>query len=79
MPEQYQHLTFDVTDAVCRVTLNRPEVRNAFNAALIEELRLAFEDVTSRGVGEVRAVVLAGAGEMFCAGADVNWMRESLQ
>lgn len=61
------------------MTLNRPEVRNAFNAALIEELRLAFEDIGSRGPGEIRAVVLAGAGQMFCAGADVNWMRESLQ
>lgn len=61
------------------MTLNRPEVRNAFNAELIEELRLAFEDIGSRGPGEIRAVVLGGAGQMFCAGADVNWMRESLQ
>src|SRR5688500_12888601 len=78
MPEKYQHLTFDVADRVCRITLNRPEVRNAFNHELIEELRLAFEEVAARALEEVRTVVLAGAGAMFCAGADVNWMRASL-
>jgi methylglutaconyl-CoA hydratase len=56
-----------------RVTLARPERRNAFDAALIAELRQAFEDV-----GDARAVVLAGDGESFCAGADVEWMRSSI-
>jgi methylglutaconyl-CoA hydratase len=56
-----------------RVTLSRPEMRNAFDAALIAELREAFEDV-----GDARAVVLAGAGSSFCAGADVAWMRSSV-
>jgi methylglutaconyl-CoA hydratase len=57
-----------------RVTLARPERRNAFDAALIAELTDAFADV-----GDVRAVVLAGAGPSFCAGADVNWMRASVE
>ena len=56
-----------------RVTLARPERRNAFDAALIAELRDAFADV-----GDARAVVLAGDGESFCAGADVEWMRSSI-
>src|SRR5712691_5411637 len=56
-----------------RVTLTRPERRNAFDAALIEELAEAFADV-----GEARAVILAGEGESFCAGADVEWMRASV-
>jgi methylglutaconyl-CoA hydratase len=56
-----------------RVTLARPETRNAFDAALIAELSEAFVDV-----GTARAVVLAGEGPSFCAGADVEWMRASV-
>jgi methylglutaconyl-CoA hydratase len=58
---------------VLRVTLARPETRNAFDAALIAELSEAFVDV-----GTARAVVLAGDGPSFCAGADVEWMRASV-
>jgi methylglutaconyl-CoA hydratase len=59
--------------AVLRVTLARPERRNAFDAALIAELAEAFADV-----GDARAVVLAGDGPSFCAGADVEWQRSSI-
>jgi methylglutaconyl-CoA hydratase len=58
---------------VLRVTLARPERRNAFDAALIAGLTQAFSDV-----GDARAVVLAGEGESFCAGADVEWQRSSI-
>ena len=58
---------------VLRVTLARPETRNAFDASLIAELAEAFVDV-----GKARAVVLAGDGPSFCAGADVEWMRASV-
>jgi methylglutaconyl-CoA hydratase len=58
---------------VLRIALARPERRNAFDAALIAELADAFADV-----GEARAVVLAGEGESFCAGADVEWQRSSI-
>jgi methylglutaconyl-CoA hydratase len=58
---------------VLRVTLARPERRNAFDAALIDELAHAFADV-----GDARAVVLAGEGPSFCAGADVEWQRSSI-
>jgi methylglutaconyl-CoA hydratase len=57
-----------------RVTMDRAERRNAFDADLIRELTEAFADV-----GDARAVVLAGGGESFCAGADVEWMRASIQ
>src|SRR6476661_1741426 len=57
---------------VLRVTLARPDRRNAFDAALIAELAETFVDV-----GRARAVVLAGEGASFCAGADVDWMRAS--
>jgi methylglutaconyl-CoA hydratase len=59
---------------VLRLTLARPERRNAFDAALIAELAEAFVDV-----GRVRAVVLAGEGPSFSAGADVDWMRASVE
>jgi methylglutaconyl-CoA hydratase len=60
---------------VLRITMSRPEQRNAFDAALIQELAEAFS-----AVGEdVRAVVLAGEGKSFSAGADVEWMRAAVE
>ncbi|HYP20572.1 MAG TPA: enoyl-CoA hydratase-related protein [Chloroflexia bacterium] len=76
--QQPQLLNVEVSEGAARVTLNRPEVRNAFNSQLIEEIRGTFERISQGSYGEVRAVVLAGAGQSFCAGADVNWMRASL-
>jgi methylglutaconyl-CoA hydratase len=58
---------------VYRVTLARPERRNAFDAALIAELTEAFTEF-----GAARAVVLSGDGPSFCAGADVEWQRSSI-
>jgi methylglutaconyl-CoA hydratase len=75
----FDHLSFTLDQGVCRIMLARPEVHNAFNRKLIGELRAAFEDVSGRPPVDVRAVVLSGEGKSFCAGADVNWMRESLQ
>ena len=57
---------------VIHVVLNRPDVRNAFNETLIEELTGWAESVTPRGPS--RAAVLSGAGKTFCAGADLAWM-----
>lgn len=58
-----------------RLTLNRPERHNAFNAALIAALTEAFTRLGA--ADEVRAIVLAGAGKSFSAGADLDWMREA--
>jgi methylglutaconyl-CoA hydratase len=66
-------------DAVARVTLARPDVHNAFNAALIGELRVAFAALAREGPTELRAIVLAGDGPSFCAGADIDWMRAAMQ
>jgi methylglutaconyl-CoA hydratase len=60
--------------AVLRLTLARPETRNAFDETLLAELATAFVDV-----GKARAVVLAGEGKSFCAGADIAWMRASIE
>ncbi len=59
--------------SILSLTLARPERRNAFDAELIAELKGAFADV-----GDARVVVLSGEGESFCAGADVEWMRASI-
>ena len=58
---------------VTRLTLNRPELRNAFNAALIAQLGHAFTTIPDRA--ETRVVVLQAEGKAFCAGADLSWMR----
>ena len=62
-----------VQDGVATVTLNRPEIHNAFDEALIAKLTETF--VALDDEGDVRIVVLAGAGRSFCAGADLNWMK----
>jgi methylglutaconyl-CoA hydratase len=62
---------------VARVTLQRPEVHNAFNLTVIAELTQIFQEL---GVSPyVRAIVLAGAGKSFSAGADADWMRSQGQ
>ena len=58
---------------VAEVWLNRPEVRNAFNDGVVQELTDTFRVLAEDG--ELRAVVLAGHGKAFCAGADLSWMR----
>lgn len=66
-------LRIERDDSVLRITIAKPERRNAFDAALIRELTDAFTDV-----GDARAVVLAGDGPSFCAGADIEWQRSSI-
>ena len=66
----------DQRGAVVRVTLNRPDVRNAFNEQLIQELTAWAESI--RPGGPARVAVLAGAGKVFCAGADLAWMAKTV-
>jgi len=63
--------------AIAHVALARPEVRNAFNAELIAQMHAAFEQLDADA--GVRAVVLSGEGKTFCGGADIQWMRGSLE
>ncbi len=65
-------------DTVARVTLSRPERHNAFDASLIAELRAAFAGFARETPATLRAVVLAGDGPSFCAGADIDWMRAAM-
>jgi len=66
-------LNVETNGPVARVTLNRPEVKNAFNEVVIRELSETFASLPE----SVRVVVLTGGGDVFCAGADVNWMKKS--
>ena len=76
----YQFLTTRREGAVEYVTLNRPEVRNAFNEDVIAELtRWAAEAGEAARRDGLRAAVLAGAGKAFCAGADVAWMSKMVR
>ena len=67
------HLELVCRGGVATVTLNRPEVRNAFNDEVIAELSACFQDLGARD--DVRCIVLAAKGTAFCAGADLNWMK----
>ena len=66
-------LLVEKRDQVAYVTLNRPQIRNAFDEALIAELGSTLAGLDADAA--VRAVVLGGAGSAFCAGADLNWMK----
>ena len=68
------HLKVSTSGAVARVMLDRPEVRNAFNDALIAELAETFARLGADPT--LRVIVLGGEGKAFCAGADLAWMRE---
>jgi methylglutaconyl-CoA hydratase len=65
-------------DVVARVTLARPDRHNAFDASSIAELRATFERLSREPAASLRAVVLAGDGASFCAGADIVWMRAAM-
>src|SRR5438034_3254083 len=73
-PAAYQTIEVTSRNAVAIVVLNRPHVHNAFNETLIAELTAALRTLDADP--GVRAVVLAGAGASFCAGADLNWMKK---
>ena len=81
MPSVSERLRVDRSgpgDTVARVTLTRHEVHNSLDATLIAELRAAFTAFSREGPTALRAVVLAGEGPSFCAGADVKWMRAAM-
>ena len=71
---KFETLEITVRDGVGVIWMNRPEVRNAFNETMIAELTQAFKGADADK--SLRAVVLAGRGPAFCAGADLNWMKK---
>ena len=70
---KFETIRLDIKGKVAWVILNRPEVRNAFNAVMISEMTQAFKHINSRD--DLRVVVVTGEGKAFCAGADLKWMK----
>jgi len=70
----FETIKYEAQDRVATITFNRPEVRNAFNWKMVEELFAVFKEMNKSG--DIRVVVLTGEGTCFCAGADLNWMKD---
>ena len=70
-------IKFSVADGIARITLNRPEKRNALNAEMLAELRAALDRAATDG--SVRVILLRGAGQDFCAGLDLKALHQSDQ
>jgi methylglutaconyl-CoA hydratase len=71
--DKLQTIRYTVANNVAGVTFNRPEVHNAFNDKMIQELSNVFNDIEKDP--HIRVVKVTGTGKSFCAGADLNWMR----
>jgi len=73
MAYEYEKILVDIDGQNATVTLNQPDIHNAFNDQLISELTDCFNKLGQEP--NVRGIVLTGAGKSFCAGADLNWMK----
>lgn len=71
----FERILFQLDGGIARITLNRPERRNALESALIAELTLAFDEAAR---SDARVILLAGAGRDFCSGADLAEVRRSI-
>ena len=73
---QFNNILVRTDGPVATLSLNRPDVRNAMNPAMIGEIQAAFE--TFNTDDEIRVVIIRGEGRVFCAGGDLNWMKDVL-
>ncbi len=73
-PKNGKFYFIEIKESSLVITLNRPEVKNAFNASMILELLDLFKEIENQK--SIKIVILKSNGEVFCAGADLNWMRE---
>lgn len=73
---EFETIAVVIDGPVATLSLNRPDVRNAMNPAMIREIATAFTDFNASDA--IRVVVLRGEGKVFCAGGDLNWMRDVL-
>src|SRR5687767_8345279 len=73
MSTNYENLIVDMSAPIARITLNRPERRNALSLALMRELTACLQEIG--GSNEIRAVILSAAGGVFSSGHDLTEMR----
>ena len=76
MDKMYQTLEFEINNNIITIWLNRPQVHNAFNNTMLEELVDILTAVSSDQM--IRVVIFTGRGKSFSAGADLNWMKEMI-
>ncbi|MCC7478173.1 enoyl-CoA hydratase/isomerase family protein [bacterium] len=77
MPDyQYLSLLHEPSTGLATLSLQRPELKNAFNAGMVKELQQCFAFLAGMAPEELRLVLIQGAGGYFCSGGDLNWMRE---
>lgn len=76
MSDDFEKMTFEIDDGVAIVTLNRPEARNALDEALRRDLDRAISRIEQGAGDTIHAAVLTGAGGAFCAGGDINALKE---
>ncbi len=74
LTNKYRTIQYDIQDQIITITLNRPEVHNAFNAVMLSELVEILDTINKSD--DIRVVLFTGAGKSFSAGADLNWMNE---
>ena len=72
--KKYIHIITKQKNQIFTITLNRPEVHNAMNAKMISEIKEAY--IEANAIDDIRVIVLQGEGKSFCAGADINYMKE---
>lgn len=70
----YKTIKLETGNGIATILLNRPDIRNAFNEVMISELTEAFQHAGK--MEDIRVIILKGEGKSFCAGADLNWMRD---
>ena len=70
----YTTIDFSTNNGLANITLSRPDIRNAFNEVMIAELTGAY--IEAGKMEDIRVIILKGEGKSFCAGADLNWMRD---
>ncbi|MBW6490663.1 MAG: enoyl-CoA hydratase/isomerase family protein [Lentimicrobium sp.] len=72
--KNYKTIEFELNASVGTIWLNRPQIHNAFNEVMISEVLEIFTEINK--MDNIRVVLLRGRGKSFCAGADLNWMRD---
>ena len=72
----FEMITVDINGGIANLRLNRPDVRNALNPKMIGEITDAFTVLSDDSL--VRVIVIDGMGDTFCAGGDLNWMKDVL-
>jgi len=74
MKKEFKTILLEKKDKIAYITLNRPEIHNAFNDTMISELTEVFKDLNYQD--DIRVIILTGKGKSFCAGADLKWMKK---